>query len=617
MRTFFMKKTIFAFFLWLVVPGLVFAQIDPSFNANKLIDDAVFSDTQTFGGPEGIQKFLESKGSVLANTSADFIEKLKEPNITILKQTLEDPRPNLSRNRTAAELIWDSAQHSGLNPQVILVTLNKEQSLITGRQSDSPEKLQRALDFAMGFDCPDASGCSQSFFPGFYFQLFGNVDSAGNRYLGATKSLMRSFNTPNGRGPAVGGSPAKVGDVITLNNTLGGYDGVPSQSVITLANKATTALYRYTPHVFNGNYNFVKFFNSWFRYPNGTLIKLSGDNNTYIIQNGTRQLLPNFVAQLRNINIGSTITASPNELQSYPQDKVYGPADNTIVKIEGQSGIYVFINNIRRPASSFVLQQRGLNPDQSLSINATEANLFEQGPVLMPKEGTVIKAQLSNTYYLVEQDALKLFSDFTLKQRKAEKIATVVAEDELATYSKQGFVAPLDGSLVKSADNPTVYMMEKGLKRPVTGNVFKNRGFNFKQVAILGSEEMTALSIGAYATPKEKSFFKVSETGQLYYFKDGSKHLISSYVAKQQGITPDYTFNQAESNEWQEGIAIAPRDGTLVKGNASGTVYLVEKKQLRPLTALAFKNRRYKTNKIVVLPESEISTYAQGDIVAK
>lgn len=612
-------KKIFSFLITisLLLPSISFAQIDTSFDPNKLIDDRVFSDTQTFGGADGIQKFLESKNSILANTSPEFIEKLKEPSITLLKQTLEDPRPNLPRNRTAAELIWDAGQQSGLNPQVILVTLQKEQGLITNHQNDSPEKLQRALDFAMGFDCPDSSGCSQSFFPGFYFQLFGNVDSGGNRYLGAAKSLMKSFNSPSGRGPVVNGVPAKVGDSITLNNTLGGYDNVPAQSVVTLFNKATTALYRYTPHVFNGNYNFVKYFNDWFRYPNGTIVKISNDINTYIIQNGTRQLLPAFVAQVRNLNTGNAVTLSPNEVQNYPQDKVYGPADNTIVKVAGQTGTYVFMNNIRRPVSSFVLTQRGLNPDQSLSITAEEANMFTQGPVLLPKDGTVIKSSTTNTYYLVDQDTLKLFSDFTLKQRKADKLAVAVTEDELTSYPKQGYVAPLDGSIVRGQTDKTVYLIQKGLKRPITAAVFKNLKLATKQVATISDTEMSGITIGAYAEPKDKTFYKIAETGELFFFKDGAAHSISKYVAKQQGIGADYTFSLAEHQEWQVGIAVPPRDGTLVKGSDSGTVFLVDKKQLKPLTAAAFKKRKYKTSKIVTLPQSEVDGYAQGDTISK
>src|SRR3989344_9392700 len=92
------------------IPFTAIAQVDPNFNPNKLIEDAVFADIQTFGGPEGIQKFLESRNSILANTNPAFLAMLKEPDAILLKQGLEDPGASLGRLRTAAGLIWDAAR---------------------------------------------------------------------------------------------------------------------------------------------------------------------------------------------------------------------------------------------------------------------------------------------------------------------------------------------------------------------------------------------------------------------------------------------------------------------------------------------------------------------------
>ena len=602
----------------LVFPLQALAQIDPGFDPNKLIDDKVFVDTQTFGGPEGVQKFLEAKNSVLADTSANFLVKLKEPDNSLLKTGLEDPRPNLGRLRTAAELIWDASLQSGLNPQVILVTLNKEQGLVTSANDYDPDHLQRALDHAMGFDCPDASGCG-NLFPGFYYQLFGNYDADGNRYLGAAKSLMKSYSTPGGRGPQVDGRVAKVGENILLDNTTGGYaEAAPSQFV-TLGNLATAALYRYTPHVFNGNYNFWKFFNSWFRYPNGTLLSLANDIRTYIIQNGTKQLVPDFVAKQRGLDLTKKITISPNEFESYPTDKIYAPADNTVVKMADDGKTYVFIAGIKHPASDFVIKQRGLDLASALTISSSDGALFDSGAVLPPNDGTIIRGAQDPAVYLVDNGIIKLFSAFTFKQRKVTpKQIVIVPDAEIPTYTRQGFVPPLDGTLVKAAESGTVFLMEAGFKRPLTGELFKNRGLSFKNVASLSSEEVGALPIGAFATPKDRTFFSAdSKTGPLYIFKDGTKHPISAFVAKQRGITPDYVFTSNMALEWFDGIPIPPRDGTLVKGSSSGTIFLVSKSQLRPLSAKAFKARGYKFSRVSTLPQDEVDAYAKGDAILK
>lgn len=617
------KQKFFKIFAWIFIfsfPLSALGQalsVDSSFNANKLIDDKVFSDTQTFGGAAGIQKFLSDKHSVLANTDPVFLVKLKEPQSTTLKQGLDDPEPSLGRLRTAAELIWDVSESTGINPQVILVTMEKEQSLIDG-QFSTDEAMQTAIDHAMGFNCGDNVGC-WNLFPGFYYQLFGNFDSSNNRYLGAAKSLMKSFITTGGRGPSYNGAISHVGDTIILDNTLGGYEGIDAQQTITIANSATAALYRYTPHVFNGNYNFWKFFNKWFKYPNGTLLRLASASDTYIIQNGLKALVPQFVAQARNLKLDSAITISPTEFASYDTDKPLGPVDNTVVAISGQNVKYVFINNIRHQASDLVLSQRGLTSANVLSVSAQDASVFETGSILTPKDGTIIRGTVNQAVYLVQNGQIKLYSAYTFAQNKikAKQIVTV-PDDEILTYTQNGFVAPLDGSLIKTASSGTVYVVKSGLKQPVAAEIFKNQGYSYKNIATISNDELNALAEGPFATPKDKTFFaQDSKTGPLYEFKDGTMHSISSYVAKQRGIKPDYVFAASLISQWYNGIPIPPRDGTLLKGDSDGTVYVVQNGQLDPLSAAQFKAKHYSFKNVVTLAQAEIDSYAKTSVNAQ
>lgn len=599
-----------------IQPLSVFAQsVDSGFTPNQLISDKAFSDTQTFGGADGIQKFLVAKGSVLADTDPSFLVKLKEPTITFLKQGLNDPEPNLPQLRTAAQLIWDASQSTGLNPQVILVTLNKEQGLITSQSNPYDPSLQKALDRAMGFACPDSTGCG-NLFPGFYYQLFGNFDSSGNRYLGSAASLMKSFNTPSGRGPQVNGQPSQVGSNITLDNTLGGYDNITPQQTVTLLDRATAALYRYTPHVFNGNYNFWRYFISWFRYQNGSLLKLASSNTFYIIQNGLKQQVPQFVATARGIDSNSATVVSQDELDDYQTDKVYGPADNTVVKSQtGQQ--YVFIDSVPHPASAFVIKQRGLDPDLAYNITPDELALFTAGTVLPPKDGTIIRGVSNHAVYLVANGQIKMYSAYTFAQNKiTPKQIITVPDAEITTYATNGFVPPKDGSLVKQPNDGAVYLVQSGTKQPVLADVFKNQGYSFKQVASIISDEINALPTGSFATPKDYTFFaQDSKTGPLYEFKEGTEHSISAFVAKQRGITPDYVFSSQVTGGWNLGIPVPPKDGTIIKGDndPNGTIYSTVGGQLRPMTYAYFLKHKISPKKIVTLPQSEVDAYAKGD----
>ncbi len=603
-------------------PGLVSAEALPvlsGFNPNKLIDDKVFTDTQTFGDASGVQKFLESKNSVLANTSASFTAKLKEPTSSFIKEGLEDPHPDSKKPRTAAELIWDAAKASGLNPQVILVKLEKEQSLIRGRQNADEATLQKALDRAMGFGCPDSGGC-ENIFAGFYFQLFGNFDAQASRYLGAAKSLMKSFSTPGGRGPAVNGVASKVGDKITLDNTMGSYQGIAAQQTVTLSNAATAALYRYTPHVFNGNYNFWRFFIEWFKYPNNTLIKLSKSKTKelFVILDGVKHPVPDFVAKARGLNPANAITLSKTEFASYETEKLLGPADNTIVKVEGESQMYVFMNNIRHPASSFVITQRGLNPGNVLSISAADAKLFEPGPQLSPSPGTILRGKTGPEIYLVASDNnLQLFTAFTYAQYQAAKKLQTIEDAELATYPKKGFVPPLDGTIMRGEKKTTIYELSGGKKRAFTAELFKSRGLSFDKVAILPDDIVDTFPDGGFAFPGNMTWFSISPGGALYLYKEGSRRYISPFVAKQRGITPDVSFSESMAGSWPESFGVSPRDGTVLKGDKDGTVYIVTLSKLRPMTATAFANRRLTPKSVSILPQVDIDKMEKGEVLTK
>lgn len=709
------KKIFFLLSLGLTmvpVPTAFAAQsIFPGFNPDRIVEDFVFSNTKSFNGPDAIQQFLAEKRSVLANTDKSFLVSLREPADSTVKENLEDIRPNLSRNRTAAELIWDAAQSSGLNPQVILVTLNKEQSLITGQQNSGPEKLQRALDFAMGFGCPDNQPCGE-IYRGFYAQLFGGYDAENNRYLGAAKSLMRSFSTPGGRGPAVNGSVAKIGDTITLDNTIGDYDGVMPQQTVRIGNAATAALYRYTPHVFNGNYNFWRFFNTWFKLTDGTLIRQKSKSaKVYMLQGGLRfEILP-FVAEARNLNMKDAIVVSKSELNGYPlADEPLGLPDNTLVKQDDK--LYVFINNQKRPVLAVIAQLRGLSPQTALVMNQSEAKLFKEGEPLAPPDGVLLKGQTDPAIYLSLDGGLRLFTKFTFSQKSAGTTIETISDEDLKSLPKSGYVSPTDGTLIKITGSSTVYVFDGGQKRPITGAAFKARGYKFNQVIELplaeadlyptgsvidqtaqvapttgGSQafnpaikegalikgkgspliyvvegaqkralsyevfvarglkftnviELPLADVNAYpvgpdatATPKtvtdttvvtppsklppNMTFFANSKTGEFYVFMNGVKRIIFGFVAKQKQMTPDVKYDDAYVKALPSGSPVAPRDGTVMKGDKSSTVYLVEKALLRPMTQAAFQARRLTAKQIQVQPQAEVDAYAKGAVLTK
>ena len=540
---------------------------DPAFNPSMVVPDSAFTDVGTFGTADGIQKFLEQKGSVLANTSTEFLAKLKEPD-TLTKVGLEDPQPNLTRLRTAAELIYDAGTKFGLNPQILLVILQKEQSLIAG-SFNTETSLQRALDRALGFGCPDYEGCGEIFLS-FYRQIFGSFDAEGNRWLGASASLMKSFMTEIGgirvgRGPGTDSSgntfgrpvvrTSRVGDTITLDNTLGGYSGISQNQTVTLGNFATAALYRYTPHVYNGNYNFWKFYSLWFKYPNGTIIQRMGDTQQYVIDNGTKRPFSAFVAAQRKLNLANVIMVSQTEFDSYITEKPMPPLEGTLVKGDLEAAVYIIQDSSKHPISGPVFAQRKLS-----------------------------------------------FAD-----------VITIPQAEVASYSLGTSLTPLDQTLIKGETDATVYIIDGGLKRPISGPVFASRKLSFAKIMKLPDSEVIGIPTGPFLTPPEQTAFKSATSTQVWWYRDNLKHSVTAFVFKQRnvGSFPLLILSEAEIMNIPTGNPLPPKDGTVFKGDISTAIYRMDGGFKKMFTAESYKKAGYP--KATVLPQAEVDQYQPGD----
>lgn len=215
---------------------------------NNLITDGDFVAINSLSVGE-IQSFLSSKGSYLATAPAD---QLGEGH----------------RGRSAAQIIWDAAhgkydaggtlngiainESTGtVSPKAILVTLQKEQSLVT-----LTDYQARRLNAAMGYGCPDSGGCNPNY-AGFTrqvewasWQLRYNYEIAG-RNAGWWQSVYGNqfqYRVGNGKSMAYSFNDPPVSGTVT----------------VTFNNQATASLYRYTPHITYGNYNFWKLSREWF-----------------------------------------------------------------------------------------------------------------------------------------------------------------------------------------------------------------------------------------------------------------------------------------------------------------------------------------------------------------
>lgn len=263
-----------------------------------LMDDSVFRNAYTMTATD-ILNFLQAKGSGLANFKDVFnCGKPGDTNFAFYDQHYDCSVSNAdgsfqTQQQSAALIIAESAQAYGINPQVILATLQKEQSLIT-----TPNPTSYQLNFAMGYGCPDSSGC------GGISGFFNQVDNGtwqfrtyfelglGYNWWGYTPASYPCSAKPSG-------NPYYYDTGLYPNRTVNFSDeSNVIYATITLPNMSTAGLYCYTPHVYypgkySGSYWFVYYFSQWFG-SNVAPYAFKGPNTStiYFNINGTKVAVP-------------------------------------------------------------------------------------------------------------------------------------------------------------------------------------------------------------------------------------------------------------------------------------------------------------------------------------
>ena len=230
------------------------------FDPGYIISDYQMSNYTSMTEAE-IQKFLTLKNPCNNRDESIYQEvSVKYPNITwhfedghfiCLSEEKFGDGEVIGKGETAAHIIWQAAQDYKINPQVIIVLLQKEQGLITDVFPNS-----RQYRAATGYGCPDTAACSTKYY-GFKNQV---------------RNAALMFRTVlNG-----GWTNYPLGNNYIQYNPNAACGG----SVVNVKNLATSSLYRYTPYQPNaaalaagygtascgayGNRNFYLYFEDWF-----------------------------------------------------------------------------------------------------------------------------------------------------------------------------------------------------------------------------------------------------------------------------------------------------------------------------------------------------------------
>lgn len=438
-----------------LITGLMspmWAQAVVEFNPHLIITDVDLTayDSMTVGD---IQKFFELNNSGLKSlkfTDTDGIE------------------------RTAAEIIFAAAREAQVNPRYLLVTLQKEQSLISATRPTAKQ-----LDWAMGFGvCDD---CSMD-------------DPALQKYKGFAHQVRRSANIMSFyKENAEQGWIKKAHVAYTIDDTT-----------ITPLSNATGFLYTYTPHI-AGNKNFWRLWNQWFAkiFPDGALVQASGEKQIYVIKNGQRRPFKNRAALASRYDPRLVLTVQPTDLVAYEQGSPIALPNYSLVRTPNRT-VFLLIDDVKHPiASQQVLRTLGFHPGEIDDVTDEDIATYNTGTFITKSSlyplGVIAQERKSKQLYYIKNGVRGIIpSREMLAVNFPKKKPLLMSAQQLANIPLT--LAPIqfkDGTLLTTKGSRDLYVISNGQRRRFESDmVFNNLGYKKKNVMTITEQTLTLIPEG-------------------------------------------------------------------------------------------------------------------------
>ncbi len=453
-----MKKYLFT--LLFVAAGLFPRQAEAfSFNPNNIISDSTFVDRFSMN-LDSVQSFL-GRGFLSTYETFDFAGEKK----------------------SAAEIIYESSQRYGINPKVLLVLLQKEQSLIT-EQDPTEKQLDWATGYAVCDDCAmDDPRIAR-------WKGFGKqVNSAAAQFIDGYLADIEEDGTAYGKyGPGV---PLQVS----------GQTVIPE-------NAATAALYAYTPHI-SGNKLFASLWDQWFsvNHPDGALMKSAERPEVYYIQNGTKRHITSYSVLVSRFDESLITIVSQSTIDSIPTGIAIQYPNYSLLMVNG--GRFLIVDDTVRPFDSEEsFRKFGFQEDELIDASYDDLEGYTYGDTITKytqyPTGRLVKITESGSYYYLE-DGYRFYLNPALLNMQFKRYPVYkVASTELTQLRDGGLMRMGNGYLVKAAESPDVYLMSDGKKRKIDSeSAFAAFGWSASNIITVDAEFLNLHANGELITDAE------------------------------------------------------------------------------------------------------------------
>lgn len=645
----FLTNIIIVTFTANIFVGVLFAPVVNAadgryFQPGTIVSDSIFFNSSAMNSAQ-IQAFLNAK---VPSCRAGYT-CLKDYSMATPDKSSEASLCNTYRGgtKTAAQIIYDVGSACGVNPQTILVLLQKEQSLVTDTW---PEDIQYRS--ATGYGCPDTAACDST-----YYGFFNQVYMAARQYRVYAKNSS-SYNYRTGR-----------------NNTILWHPNAAcGTSQVYIYSQATAGLYNYTPYRPNqaaldnlygtgdgcssyGNRNFWRLFTDWFGSTSGGvgLVKSTDSGAVFAWYGGKKQGIPSLdVLDAWGFDKLPVTEMTPETFNLIPSL----PNLSRLVKNPYNSNLYLLADN----AGTYdTLANGALNwgfnpataPDIGEELITATSRLGVLSPFFTYSGASAIYAADAGTYRSFSDPTTytawslktrtitvspELFADLTAGQALSStrvsaasskyfiKDGSSLAVPTTLTASFPASVQtvsttlmneiPVAGSVSKFVQSPagTIYLVDGGKKFGIgsLAILFSIARTNQPAVTALSTADIQAIPDGKAIT--NRFVYSATDNSKQYYVDaSGLKSLPAAIFNASSYGTPisDTGLSLIDQNPGTIGCGTG-----LMKSSSSAAIFILDagvKRGIPSLDTLALVGG---DNSVCVFPDEDAGAITEGPIVS-
>ena len=556
-----------------------------AYDGARIIDNGVFLDAHTMNAVS-IQQFLVDQGGGIVNLS--FVLTCGAPTDTTTRQAYAAVSAPCGQTVPASTIIYYAAQIYGVNPRVILATMQKEQSLTTAA---NPADWQ--INQAMGYGCPDSGGCGAS---NFFYQIDNGTWALRYHYERANSNNTWWNNGVNICGGATIYRSAGLyaGATVTFKDEAGvGY------RTYTLYNAATAAFYCYTPHAYNnhkngapnstnpvgalcyndsihpefgnigycytGSFNFVYWYEKWFGTTIGALVRTVSNATVYLVDNGKKYPISDIGL------LGDVWALGPIRYLSNAEISNYATAEPLTHMVGRTDGTLFFLNaGMKLPFTSCAqVAHYGYTCSQITYLSDGLLATLANAPYLTQ----VYKTTSGKTFFIENEVKREVADQPALTAYGNTEAANVLLESGI-NYLAYGVPLASDGTFVRSRQTgEALFVNQSAIASVSYTNKFSpffanaaTNGLDSESIQKMSRFTLTGFVQNVGAT----QFYMLTTLGKV------------QLATPSDWATSFTTFSNAA-------LAVIPADtsgnttGMLVKAGDNGTIYYVTSQKKRPI----------------------------------